>query len=117
MQPKELADKIAQLMLDKKAEDVVIMDLQGLTSVTDFFVVCSASSDVQVKAIADNIEDGLGKVKERVWHSEGYTNRSWVLLDYVNVVAHIFLNQTRKFYNLEGLWGDAVFEDVQDKKK
>jgi ribosome-associated protein len=115
MQPKELADKIAQLMLDKKAEDVVTMDLRELTAITDFFVVCSASSDVQVKAIADHIENELGKVKENVWHSEGYTNRSWVLLDYVNVVAHIFLNQTRKFYNLENLWGDAVIEEVQDK--
>lgn len=115
MQPKELADKIAQLMLDKKAEDVVIMDLKELTTITDFFVICSASSDVQVKAIADHIDNELGKVKESAWHSEGYTNRSWVLLDYVNVVAHIFLNQTRKFYNLEGLWGDAVIEEVQDK--
>lgn len=115
MKPKDLAVKIADLMLAKKASGIVIMDLRKLTAMTDYFVICSASSDIQVKSIADHIREETSKLNERAWHNEGYSNLSWVLLDFVNVVAHIFLEDTRKFYNLEGLWADAVFREVKDK--
>lgn len=114
MTSKALAKKAAQLALTKKALDVVIMDLRKLTAMTDFFVVCSADSNTQVKAIADAVDEGLFQLGENVWHSEGLGEASWVLLDCVNVVIHIFQKQTRSFYNLEKLWGDAGFEYVSD---
>jgi len=115
MDSKELAQHISEMMLQKKGNKVVIMDLRKLTTVTDFFVICSATSDTQVKAISDFIKEGTKKIDERPWHNEGYANLSWVLLDFVNVVVHIFLEDTRKFYNLEGLWADAEIKEIKDE--
>ncbi len=112
--PKTAAKKIAQLSLTKKAYDVLIMDLRKLTTITDYFVVCTADSDTQVKAVADAISEGMTKLGDRPWHEEGYTNRSWILLDFVDVVVHVFHKDVRKFYNLERLWGDAPIEHVGD---
>lgn len=114
MDSKELAFKIADIILQKKGSNVVVMDLRNLTTVTDFFVVCSVISDTQVKAITDFIREETKKIDERAWHNEGYSSLSWVLLDFVNVVVHIFLEDTRKFYNLEGLWADAVVTEVKE---
>jgi len=114
LSPRTLARKIAQFALTKKAFDIVIMDLRKVTPITDFFVVCSADSDTQVKAIADAIIVGVQKAGREVWHNEGYSNLNWVLLDYVDVVVHIFKKEIRSFYNLERLWGDAKFDYVQD---
>jgi len=111
-----LANKIAELTLTKKASDVAIMDLREVTSMTDFFVVCSADSDTQVKAIADAVEEGLEKKGAIAWHKE-YGSANWVLLDYVDVVLHVFHKNTRPFYNLEKLWGDAVIKHVSEKMK
>lgn len=114
MRPSAAAKKIADLALTKKAQDVLIMDLRKLTSVADYFVVCSADSDVQIKAIVDAVEDGLDKDGISVWHREtGSPN--WALLDYVDVVLHVFHKQTRGFYNLEKLWGDADIVRVEDR--
>ena len=110
-----LARRIAELTLSKKAHDVVIMDLRGLTSIADFFVVCSADSDLQVRAIADAVEEGMDKKGSVPWHRES-GSANWVLLDYVDVVLHVFHKNTRPFYNLEKLWGDAEFEHVSDAK-
>ena len=115
MTSKALAKKVATLAHTKKAEDVVILDLRRLTSMADFFVICSADSDTQVRAIADAIKDGSEQAGERVWHDEGYGESTWVLLDFVNVVVHVFHKETRSFYNLEKLWGDAKFEHIEDK--
>lgn len=117
MTPKTLAKKIAALALTKKASRVVIMDLRKLTDMTDFFVVCSGDSDVQVKAIADAIIDGTENAGIDVWHKEGLSQRQWILLDYVDVVVHVFHKEARKYYALEKLWGDAKFEEIQDKPK
>jgi ribosome-associated protein len=106
---------MADLMLSKKAHDVVILDLKKLTSATDHFVICSADSDTQVKAIADAVQDGMEKYDERVWHSEGYNALRWIVLDYVDIVAHIFHNEERSFYNLDRLWGDAKRTEVRDE--
>jgi len=114
MESKKLAKKIADLILQKKGEDIKIMDLRKLTNVTDYFVICSASTDVQNKAIADFIVEETKKLGQRPWHNEGYGNLSWILLDFVDVVVHIFLNESRRFYNLEGLWGDADITSVSD---
>jgi len=112
--PRILAKKIAAFALTKKASDVVIMDLRKVTDMTDFFVVCSADSDVQVKAVADAIIDGTETIGESTWHKEGLSQRQWILLDYVDVVVHVFHIEARRFYGLEKLWGDAKIEQVED---
>ncbi len=114
--PKNLADFISKLILQKKGEDIQIFDLREITSITDFFVICTASSDVHTKAIADFITEETKKKGYKPWHSEGYKNLSWVLLDFVDVVVHIFLRETRKYYNLEGLWGDAEITYIKDEE-
>ena len=108
------AKKIADLMISKKAFDVAILDLKKLTSATDYFVICSADSDTQVKAIADAVQDGMEALGEHIWHQEGYHAMRWILLDYVDVVAHIFHKEERSFYNLDRLWGDAKRTEIQD---
>ncbi|HTX19823.1 MAG TPA: ribosome silencing factor [Bacteroidota bacterium] len=113
--PKALAKKIAAFALSKKAQDVVLLDLRKLTTMADYFVICSADSDTQVRAIADAIRDGAEKAGEQVWHDEGHGESTWVLLDFVDVVVHVFHKETRSFYNLEKLWGDAKFEHIEDK--
>jgi ribosome-associated protein len=108
-----LAKNIAKLTLTKKAADVVLMDLRGLTTMSDFFVVCSADSDTQMKAIASAVEDGMEKKGVSPWHREA-GSAQWVLLDYVDVVLHIFHKNARPYYNLERLWGDAAMERISD---
>ncbi len=114
MESKELVYFIADLILKKKGTDIKIINLEGKTSVTDYFIICSASSTLQVKAIADNILKETKKAGETAWRDEGYTGLTWILIDYVDVVVHIFMDETRRFYNLEGLWGDAEIIDVPD---
>lgn len=113
MKSPALALAIARLTLTRKAGDVVIMDLRGLTSMADFFVVCSADSDVQIRAIGDAVEEGVEAKGAAPWHKES-GSPNWVLLDYVDVVLHIFHKNTRMFYNLEKLWGDAKIRAVGD---
>jgi ribosome-associated protein len=110
----ELARTIAEHALGRKAEEILVIDLRGLSPVCDFFVVCHGESDVQVKAIADAIIEGLAETGNRAWHVEGYTGRSWILIDYVDVVVHVFHRETRHYYRLEDLWGDAPRELVRD---
>lgn len=117
MTTKTLAKKIANFTLSKKASDVLIMDLRKVTDITDFFVLCSADSDVQVKAITDAVLDGTEKLGIKAWRTEGLTHRQWVIVDYIDVVVHIFLREIRSYYNLEKLWGDAKLEAVEDKPK
>ncbi len=114
MKPQTVARGIANLTLTKKATDVLLMDLRGLTSMADYFVVCSADSDIQVKSIADAVVEGMEKKGTRPWHIES-GSANWILLDYVDVVLHVFHKNTRPFYNLEKLWGDAVIERVTDE--
>lgn len=114
MHPKTLARRLAQLTLEKKASNVKIFDLRPLTNVTDFFVVCSAESDVQVKAISNHVIESMTMKSMKPWHVEGLEQRQWVLLDFVDVVVHIFLPEVREFYGLERLWGDAEIEEIVD---
>ncbi|MBZ0270242.1 ribosome silencing factor [bacterium] len=110
----EIADRAAHLALEKKARDILILDLHDLTSASDRFVVCSADSETQVKAVADHVLAGLAKHGVKAWHVEGLESRRWVLLDYVDVVVHVFYSETRDFYALETLWGDAPATRVDD---
>lgn len=114
MNTKQFAGNIASLMFNKKGYDVIILDLRKLASFADFFVICSADSDTQVKAIADEVEKNLNDAGIKCWHKEGYMALSWVLLDYVDVVVHIFKKEAREFYNIEKLWGDAPLIEVED---
>lgn len=92
-----------------------MMDLRNVTTTADYFVVCTADSDTHVKAIADSIVDATMAKGVRVWHSEGYQALLWVVLDYVDVVVHIFLKEARTFYNLERLWSDARVTEIDDE--
>lgn len=114
MTAEALSQVIILGMEDKKALDIVVVDLRKIkNTVSDFFVICSANSDTQVEAIADSIEEKVAKAGEsRPFWVEGKNNNQWVLLDYVNVVAHIFQKDIREFYGLEELWGDAVLTKV-----
>jgi ribosome-associated protein len=110
----QLAERIAHLALEKKARDILILDVHELTSATDRFVLMTADSDTQVKAVADHLTEKLKAEGVRCWHVEGLEGRKWVLLDYVDVVVHVFYSETRDFYAVEGLWGDAPAVRVQD---
>lgn len=117
MEAQDLANRITGLIFNKKGYDVKIMDLRQLTSIADYFVICSADSDTQVKAIADEVDKELSKEGIKCWHKEGYNTLNWVLLDYFDVVVHVFKSDSRKYYNLEKLWGDAPTTAVEDKAK
>ena len=110
----KLSLQLAKLALTKKATDIKILNLTGLTTITDYFVICTGSSDTHIKAISDAIIEGAKKFGEKPWHKEGISPYRWVLLDYVEVVVHIFLNETRAFYWLEKLWGDAKVMLISD---
>lgn len=113
MTPKSIARAVCKHALDKSGLDVRIIDLRRISDVADYFVICSGTVDIHVKAIADYIVDKLKEKGVRVWHKEGYQALNWVLLDYVTVVVHIFRPEVRERYALEKLWGDAPIEVVQ----
>ena len=102
----------ARAALAKKAHDLVALDLRELGAVCDYFLLCSASSEVQVKAVAEHVEEVLREKGRRPWHVEGLEGRRWVLLDYVEVVVHVFHDRTREYYLLDRLWGDARSVDL-----
>jgi ribosome-associated protein len=106
--------KVVRAALDKKAQDVVVLDLRQTPAFTDYFVLCTGLNVRQVKAIADAVEDGLRAAKVRPSHVEGYERGEWVLMDYFTFVVHVFTAQTRAFYSLDRLWGDAERIEVSE---
>ena len=102
-----LARRAAELALEKKCEEVKILDLRGLTSMTDYFVIVTADSDRKAKAAAEHIIDELKVDGERPMHVEGMDSMHWILLDYIDVVVHVFMPDERHFYDLESLWSEA----------
>jgi ribosome-associated protein len=103
----EIARRVAKAADEKKAFDILILDLRSLTSIADYFVICSGSSTTQVGAITDGIGEALAHIGVHPSHIEGETEAKWILMDYGDVVVHIFEDQTRAYYVLERLWGDA----------
>jgi len=101
------AQRAARAALDRKALDLVVLDVQGLSGVTDYFLVCSGRSTTHLKSITDAIREELKEDGVRPLHIEGATESGWVLLDYGDVLMHVFLEETRAYYALERLWGDA----------
>jgi ribosome-associated protein len=112
---KDFAGRIGELILSKKGYDIKVLDLRGISPVADFFVICSADSQIQVRAIADEVDDKLRDIGIKCHFKEGYNTLNWVLLDYFDVVVHIFKTEAREFYNLEKLWGDAPTETITDE--
>ena len=112
----QFRDYIVQGMLEKKGQDVVVMDLRNVkNAICDYFVLCSGTSDTQIDAISQSVEEEVYKVtRQDPWHREGKTNREWILLDYVDVVAHVFKKERRTFYDLEQLWGDAEIHAIDE---
>jgi len=111
-----LTDKIIEAIQDTKGEDIMVFDLSNIeNSVAETFIICSGNSNTQVSAIAGNIEKKVrNEVKERPWHVEGTDTAMWVLMDYVSVVVHIFQKETREYYNIEELWGDAKITKIEN---
>ena len=113
---KALAQKIATIADNKKANHIVILNMQELSFMTDYFVIVSANNKILVKAITDYVEDDLAKEQVFAVHKEGYTEGNWILLDFGDVVLHVFLEEEREFYNLEQLWADAPAEAFEVKE-
>jgi ribosome-associated protein len=111
---RQLVETVVDGMQDIKAKDITILDLTGLkNAVTDYFVIATGDSSTQVEGMASSVVRKTRKeLRERPWHEEGVGNSEWILLDYVNVVVHIFYRETREFYNLEDLWADANRTDI-----
>ena len=107
MKAQEKALKVGDLAHQKKAKDIVILEMKELTTVTDYFVICSGTSFVHLEAIADGIIEGLTKDRIKPLGVEGASFSNWILMDYGDVVIHIFRKEARVFYRLENLWGDA----------
>jgi ribosome-associated protein len=114
---KKLIKAITEGLFEKKARDIVLLDVRNLTTLADFFVVCHGTSDTQIRALANSVHE---KVKEAIgenpWKKEGMDARSWVILDYVNIVVHIFSEEKREYYGIERMWNDAVVTEVADAK-
>ncbi|MGH7595249.1 MAG: arginine--tRNA ligase [bacterium] len=110
-----LARRTAELALEKKAAGIKIFDVSRLTSIADFFVICTGSADSHVRAISEHVVDELKKENIRPWHIEGRERNQWVLIDFVDVVVHVFQPETRDYYGLERLWGDAAIEEIRDE--
>ncbi|NLB82076.1 MAG: ribosome silencing factor [Clostridiaceae bacterium] len=104
----ETAKKIVKILDDKKAQDITVIDIQKVSQLADYFVICSGTSSTHVKALADEVEYKVGdRGSDIAYHKEGYGGATWVLLDYRDVIVHIFHGETRDFYNLEHLWVDG----------
>ena len=110
----EMAIEMAKALDAKKGHDIKVLKTEELTTIADYFVLCTATSSTQVKAMSDACEEAMEKNGERVHHIEGHRDGTWLLLDFSDVVVHVFTDETRKFYDLERLWGDAEEVDLSD---
>lgn len=116
MTSKELAKRIAELALEKKGKQIVKINIKELTDYADYFVIITGDSGLQIKAIIDHIEDELAKEGIKAFSKEGYEYQRWVLLDYIDVVVHVFNHEAREFYGIERLYEDAKMEFIMDKE-
>jgi len=116
---KASADELIALILqgieDVKGQDIILLDLREIeNTVCDYFIICNGTSNTQVNAIVGSVQKTVSKtIQDKPWHIEGQDNAEWVLMDYVNVVVHVFQKHVREFYDIEGLWGDAKFTEIE----
>ena len=108
-----LLDKIIKLAFEKKAEGIITLDLRGLSSISDYYIICHGNSEPQVKAIADNIRKGTINKPQ---HIEGYENKKWILLDYFEIIVHVFDKKDREYYEIERIWADAPKKELTHEK-
>ena len=114
----EMVETITEALLSRKGKDITVLDVSELTTLTDFFVVCHGTSDVQIKALADAVEEDMReRMGERAWKKEGLQGRSWVILDFVNIVVHVMSKEKRDFYGIERMWNDAKVTYLKDTDK
>src|SRR3989304_2229568 len=111
-----LVDIAIKGLQDKKGKNIVCVDLKDFdNAVCDYFILCTGTSNTHVNALADSVSEEVRKsINEKPWHSEGFGNAEWVILDYVNTVIHIFQEDSRNFYNLDGLWADAKITKIEE---
>ena len=108
-----LFEEIINLAFEKKAKNLISLDLRGHSSITDYFIICHGNSEPQIKAIVDNIRKGTS-FKPR--HLEGYENRKWVLLDYFDIIVHVFDEKEREYYSVENIWADVPKQEFSDER-
>ncbi|MDG5768168.1 ribosome silencing factor [Balneolales bacterium ANBcel1] len=111
----QLVSLINEALLERKAEQLVVLDVSEITTLADYFIICSGGSDTHIKALADNVSESIKEsTGEHVWRREGLESKKWVVLDYVNVVVHVFNHETRSYYALENMWSDAKITSIED---
>tara|TARA_B100000945_G_C20403227_1_gene608529 strand:+ start:491 stop:838 length:348 start_codon:yes stop_codon:yes gene_type:complete len=109
----QIAKKASELAFSKKAEDILIIEIRDLTSIADYFVICTANSAIHGKAIYETILDGFVP-KEKPYKVEGLNNSTWIIMDYINIIVHIFQEKERSYYSIERLWNDGNFEKFKN---
>jgi len=114
--PKELVDAVVEGIQEKKGKSIVVLDMTKIdNSICKYFVICEGDSNIHVDAVADSVDDYVReKLGEKPYHIEGRDNAEWILVDYVDVIVHVFQRSVREFYNLEGLWADAKRTEIED---
>ncbi len=107
-------DQIVEALQKKKGLDILLMDLRGISDVADYFVLCTGTSEQHVRALSDDVVQTRKESGDAPWHVEGYTTQRWILVDFVDIVVHVFRQEAREFYSLERLWGDAECSTFAD---
>lgn len=108
METKALAEKVLKILEEKKARDISSINISRVSTLADYFIVCNGTSSTHIKALSDELEEQMSKLGLEYFHKEGYDSARWILLDYGDIVVHIFHEMDRNFYNLERLWSDGI---------
>jgi len=116
MTSKEKAMKIAEILNEKKAEEIKVLEIKNLTTIGDYFVICNGTSSTHIKSLGDEVKQKLSEIDISALHNEGYNSASWLLMDFNDVIVHIFDRESLKFYDLERLWMDAPRIDLSHLK-
>lgn len=115
MNSRQIVDKIVEILENKKARDISVIDIDHITILTDYFIICSGTSTTHIKSLADEVEFKMREIGINYDRKEGYNSARWILMDYGGVVVHIFHEEDRKFYNLERLWSDGIISYIQSR--
>ena len=114
LETRTIKDKIVEILEDKKAKDISIINIEEITSLADYFVICTGTSTTHIKTLADELDERMDKQGFKPLRKEGYNSARWILIDYGDVVVHIFHEEDRSFYKLERLWSDGVLTKIDD---